>query len=159
MCTQFLYEIPANTSTRIMLASIRNLGACPCPRCLIPLSRAHNLGMVRDRTQRVTMVRVDDGSRQGKVKTARRLIYEKHYQINGTAIENLLKDQSLVPTAVCHLYFVFLPTHHLTECFLGEAISAWFQFLLDLPSRFNARLRIGRLAVALHPSIADTSGC
>jgi hypothetical protein len=57
--------------------------------------------MVRDMSQRVTMARVDDVSRQGKVHAARRLIYEKKYLINGAAIEDLLKDQSLVPTSVC----------------------------------------------------------
>jgi hypothetical protein len=57
--------------------------------------------MVRDMSQRVTMARVDDASRQGKVYAARRLIYEKKYLVNGAAIEGLLKDQSLVPTSVC----------------------------------------------------------
>jgi hypothetical protein len=86
--------------TRVLLASIRNLGACPCPRCLIPISRAHKFGMACDITQRVTMARVDDKSRQNKVYAARRLIYEKQYRINGTAIEKLLKDESLVPNTV-----------------------------------------------------------
>jgi uncharacterized MAPEG superfamily protein len=62
--------------------------------------------MARDMTQRVTMARVDDGSRQGKVYAARRLIYQKQYLINRAAIESLLKDQSLVPTAV------YLSSHH-----------------------------------------------
>jgi hypothetical protein len=61
--------------------------------------------MARDMTQRVMMARVDDGSHQGKVYAARRLIYQKQYLINGAAIENLLKDQLLVPTAV-------LPSSH-----------------------------------------------
>ena len=94
---------------RILLASIRNLGACPCPRCLIPLSRVHNLGMIRDMSQRVTMARVDDNSRQGKVYAARRLMYEKQYRVNGAAIESLLKDQSLVPTSVRVLLIRFVP--------------------------------------------------
>ena len=97
----FLPWIHTDLLARILLASIRNLGACPCPRCLVPLSRAHNLGMARDMSQRVTMARVDDASRRGRVYAARRLIYEKKYRINGAAIEDLLKDQSLVPTSVC----------------------------------------------------------
>jgi hypothetical protein len=56
--------------------------------------------MIRDMSQRVTMARVDDASRRGKVYAARRLIYEKQYRVNGAAIESLLKDQSLVPTSV-----------------------------------------------------------
>ena len=85
---------------RILIASIRNLGACPCPRCLIPLNRVHNLGMSRDMIQRRTLARVDDINRRYKVLAARRVIYEKHYQINSAAVEGLLRDESLVPTLV-----------------------------------------------------------
>jgi hypothetical protein len=77
--------------------------------------------MARDMTQRGTMARVDDASRQGKVYAARRLIYEKQYRINGVAIEDLLKEQSLVPTAVCLLYPSYFPSSPLNqsiECFL-----------------------------------------
>ena len=56
--------------------------------------------MARDMAQRVTLARIDNVPRQNKVVAARRLIYEKQYQINSAAVEDLLKDQSLVPTAV-----------------------------------------------------------
>ena len=85
---------------RILLASIRNLGLCPCPHCFIPLSRVHHIGMRRDMTQRVSLARIDDAQRQVKVTTARRLIYEKQHRINSAAIENLLKEESWVPTLV-----------------------------------------------------------
>lgn len=85
---------------RILIASIRNLGKCPCPRCLIPLSHVHNLGMARDRAQRVTMARVDDSQRRNLVSAARKFIYEKNLQVNSSAVENLLRGMSLVPTAV-----------------------------------------------------------
>jgi hypothetical protein len=85
---------------RILLASIRNLGCCPCPRCLIPLSRAHQFGMARDKRQRLTLARIDNKHCQAMVAAARRLIYNKHTQVNGAAIENLLKEESLVPTLV-----------------------------------------------------------
>ena len=100
---------------RILLASIRNLGACPCPRCLIPLSRVHNLGMARDIAQRTTLARIDDNSRCGKVVAARRLIYEKQYQVNSAAVEVLLKDQSLVPTTVGAHAIYKTPTHSNTR--------------------------------------------
>ena len=57
--------------------------------------------MTRDTTQWLTMARIDNATRRNKVYAARRLIYEKQYRVNATAIEDLLKDQSLVPTAVC----------------------------------------------------------
>ena len=85
---------------RILIASIRNLGRCPCPRCLIPLDLVHNLGMTRDMTQQISKARVDNSERQGKVSAARRLIYERNMQVNSAAVEELLRDWSGVPTAV-----------------------------------------------------------
>jgi hypothetical protein len=57
--------------------------------------------MIRDMMQWVAMARIDNNARQGKIKAARRLIYEKDYIVTSAAIEGLLKDESLVPTAVC----------------------------------------------------------
>jgi hypothetical protein len=45
---------------RIFLAGIRDLGHCPCPRCLIPSSAVPNMGKVRDMKQRKMLARVDD---------------------------------------------------------------------------------------------------
>jgi hypothetical protein len=50
--------------------------------------------------QRVSLACVDNPSRQSKVFAARRLIYEKHYQVDSAGVEGLLKEQSLVPTSV-----------------------------------------------------------
>jgi len=92
------------------------------------MSRVHNLGMVRDMAQRKTLARIDDDSRRGKVAVARRLIYEKQYQVDSAAVEGLLKDQSLVPTtvsvwAVCDNRDLLMAT---PERILGIAISTWF---------------------------------
>lgn len=84
-----------------MLASIRNLGNCPCPRCLIPLAQTHNMGMHHDKEERMACARVDNKIRQKKVADARKLIYEKNYAVDSKQVENLLKEESLVPTDVC----------------------------------------------------------
>jgi hypothetical protein len=89
-----------NTSYRVIIASIRNLGRCPCPRCLIPLDRAANMGMQRDMTQRKNLARIDDANRRDRVKAAREHIYEKSNGINSKGVENLLQETSLVPTTV-----------------------------------------------------------
>lgn len=95
---------------RVILASIRNLGDCPCPRCLVPISLAHNFGTSEDIQQRIDTARVDDQSRQKKISKARKLIYGKfggkkntNYGVNSAAVERLLKEQSLVPTEACSL--------------------------------------------------------
>jgi hypothetical protein len=51
-------------------------------------------------TQRETLARVDDANRRGRVAAARKSIYEKNYAVNSSAVEKLLKVDSLVPTAV-----------------------------------------------------------
>jgi hypothetical protein len=54
------------------------------------------------------LARVDDNSRRAKVESARRLIYEKGYAVDGKAVDGLLQAQSLVPTkvsATCYIFF------------------------------------------------------
>lgn len=88
------------------MVGIKNRGCCPCPRCLIPLVRVHNLGMVRDMMQRRTMARMDDMQRRSRIAAARQLIYEKNMQVDCTAVKRLLHEMSLVPNAVSNLTFV-----------------------------------------------------
>ena len=85
---------------RVLLASIRDKGRCPCPHCLMPLKKVHNLGTTSDMKQRQTLARVDDNSRRNKIKEARTIIYDKIYAVDNEAVENLLKEQSLVATNV-----------------------------------------------------------
>jgi hypothetical protein len=86
---------------RILIAGIRNLGHCPCPRCLIPIDRVANMGKPRDMMQRKTLARVDNMTRRNRVASARECIYERNYAVDSAAVQNLLKEDSLVPTAVC----------------------------------------------------------
>jgi hypothetical protein len=87
---------------RILLAGIRNLGLCPCPRCLVHLSKTHDIGTARDKAIRRSSLRVDDAKRRSLVSSARRIIY-KGYAVKSAAVEDLLKSSSLVPNKVrCH---------------------------------------------------------
>jgi Plavaka transposase len=88
------------TKHRIILAGIRDLGCCPCPRCLVQLTNAPNMGQVRDMKQRRLLARVDDEITRDKVNLARDFIYNRHYVVNSKAVEYILKAQSLVPTLV-----------------------------------------------------------
>jgi hypothetical protein len=56
--------------------------------------------MVQDTAQRVVLSRVDSNHRRGKVMACRDLIYDKNYQVDGSAIEKLLQKTSLVPNMV-----------------------------------------------------------
>ena len=44
--------------------------------------------------------RCDNKDQRDKVVAARQLIYEKHYAVHNFHVEELLKDESLVPTLV-----------------------------------------------------------
>src|ERR1700676_4664332 len=103
---------------RILIASIHNLGRCPCPRCLIPLDRVANIGMRRDMTQRRTLTRIDDVKWRNLVEKAREKIYEKGYVVDSRAVEDFLQEHSLVPTAVCAFFSMMIDfnTHTLLEC-------------------------------------------
>jgi hypothetical protein len=58
------------------------------------------MGMARDMIQRETMARVDNDQRRYSVNAARRVIYEKNFLVNSSGVENILRETSLVPTAV-----------------------------------------------------------
>ena len=85
-----------NYSTRVLLATIRDKGLCPCPRCLTPKTKLDLMGRHNDSTLRKTLrIYMRD-----LVSMARSFIYEKALPITGVAVEETLKPMSLVPTLV-----------------------------------------------------------
>ncbi|KAJ7732533.1 hypothetical protein B0H16DRAFT_1770162 [Mycena metata] len=90
-----LFTYSADYPEKVLLATIRDGGGCPCPRCMIPKSEVHLMGSARDMTARVKKARKYLG---GLVNSARRLIYGFAYGIGSTKIEDLLKESSSVPT-------------------------------------------------------------
>jgi hypothetical protein len=50
--------------------------------------------------QRKTLLRVDDNHRRNNVIAARRIIYDKQYQVNSAAVERMLQKESWVPNVV-----------------------------------------------------------
>ena len=82
------------------MATIRNLGHCPCPRCTTPLSRVHLLGTKNDRQARTSLARVDDNQYRSRLSTARQAIYKQNYDVDSAAVARMLKPWSLVPTSV-----------------------------------------------------------
>ena len=70
------------------------------------LGRVPNMGMPRDMAQRMSLARVDDTKRRSRIRAAREAIYAKNHTIDSKAVENLLREDSLVPTAVCGSAFL-----------------------------------------------------
>ena len=89
------------------------------------------------------MARHDNPIRQSKIRSARRLIIQKGCLVDGTAVETLLKPESLVPTAVRNLSLclVFLDQLVLQNAFSDKLAPLGFNlfsmFLVDLMHDFE----------------------
>lgn len=96
---------------RVLLATIKYLGGCPCPRCLITKAQIPEMGTKYDMRRRhdPSNIRVDDSWLRRKIEMTRKWIFELGYLVHGTAVEAILKPHSLVPTRVSFLLtFVYL---------------------------------------------------
>lgn len=82
---------------RVLLATIRDQGLCPCPRCTVPKSLLDRLATKSDLKSRVNDIRV---YLRQRILDARTFIYKMALPITGVAVENILKPTSLVPTMV-----------------------------------------------------------
>lgn len=86
---------------RVLLATIRNLGSCPCPRCLIPKQRIPEIGVKRDDTNRKSTQRTAKESGLGFwITLVRDLIYKMGKGVKSAFVERILAPESLAPTAV-----------------------------------------------------------
>ncbi|PBK93718.1 hypothetical protein ARMGADRAFT_1046004 [Armillaria gallica] len=69
-----IFTYSADYPEKVLIATIRDMGGCPCPGCTVTKAKIRG------------------------VAEARKLIYEQGYAINSEKVENLLKATSLVPT-------------------------------------------------------------
>ncbi|KIJ58068.1 hypothetical protein HYDPIDRAFT_103322 [Hydnomerulius pinastri MD-312] len=84
----------------ILLACIKFLGECPCPRCHVKKADIPNMGTKSDMNTREQKPRVDTKDRQIKVSKARKYIFKHGVGINSKRVKNILQGESLVPTHV-----------------------------------------------------------
>jgi hypothetical protein len=63
------------------------------------------MGMRCDMAQCMSLARVDNLEWRRRIKVAQEIIYLKNYGTNSKAVEDLLRQDSLVPTAVS-VYFL-----------------------------------------------------
>ncbi|KAF8143601.1 hypothetical protein K438DRAFT_1993739 [Mycena galopus ATCC 62051] len=89
------FTYSADYPEKVLLATIRDGGICPCPRCLTPKSKLPFMGHLRDLAARADQARKYLGD---KVKIARRHIYRSASGIGSAPVELLLKETSSVPT-------------------------------------------------------------
>ena len=87
-------------SPRVLIALIRNQGNRPCPCCLVPKTQLQNLGLKRDMALRTSQARIDNHRYRSKVASARAIIYDQKFAVQSQAVEDLLKEDSLVANQV-----------------------------------------------------------
>ncbi|KAI0309196.1 hypothetical protein OF83DRAFT_1089234 [Amylostereum chailletii] len=93
-----LFTYSADYPEKVLVATIRDKGGCPCPQCLIRFDDIPGLGTPQDSQTRKETARHDDEARRKAIEAARSLIYDDGYVVNSKHVENLLKPTSLVPT-------------------------------------------------------------
>lgn len=92
-------DVALTTIHRVLLACIRFLAKCPCPRCYIKKEDIPGLGTVLDKRRRDN-IRLDNATIQADIEIARILIYLQGYSVNSQRVESLLKERSLQPVQV-----------------------------------------------------------
>ena len=107
--SQLYFSIPTlapnySKSHRILLASIKSLGLCLCPQCKVQKPQVPKLGMKRDNTWHEREER-DSTTVSYKVRTEAALdaIYKQGRAVHGTVVQELLGNESTVPTTVSQL--------------------------------------------------------
>ena len=116
------------TFNRVLLACVRSLGACPCPRCFIRKEHISGLGTKVD-GQRRAKLRKSNQRYQDKIETARKIIYEKGYVVNSKAVDDVIGSESFTPTRVSQAGCLY--KHPLTIISQSAFISALSQFGLN----------------------------
>ncbi|RXW11204.1 hypothetical protein EST38_g14651, partial [Candolleomyces aberdarensis] len=81
---------------RVLIATIKNRGDCPCVRCLVQKKNLSQMGTLEDMAFRTNHPRVDDAERQGRVEKARGVI-QGGAAVNGKPVMRELKNAE-VPT-------------------------------------------------------------
>ncbi|KXN86458.1 hypothetical protein AN958_10073 [Leucoagaricus sp. SymC.cos] len=100
-----IFSYSADYPEKVLLATIRDKGLFPCPRCLISKSALHSLGLKDDtntRTQGFCSYFAE------KIANARHAIYNHGYAIRSVVVEAILKPFSLVPTKTLFTHLIRL---------------------------------------------------
>ncbi|KAJ7191279.1 hypothetical protein GGX14DRAFT_579131 [Mycena pura] len=106
----WIYLYGADYPERVLLATVRNMGGCPCPRCFIKKLQIAETGMKRDMQRRQNIRKVDHWW-LAQIEKARTGIFNRGLGVNSAFVEALLKDNSWVPTrnAFAKWQIMFVP--------------------------------------------------
>jgi hypothetical protein len=97
VCYFSYFHRRTNLCLRVLIATIKDMGSCPCPRCLLPKVSFDLLGLFRDMQDRLANLRTYCLE---SVTKARDLIYNRGNTVNGSKVQATLGEGSWVPTVV-----------------------------------------------------------
>jgi hypothetical protein len=107
---------------RVLIATVRSRGICPCPRCLVAKVDLHKVGQIRDSQNRLSNARHYMGD---VIRRARDFIYKLGLNVAGAAVERLLFAHSWVPTLVRLAVFLSFPHSHLKQNTFAEKLGPY----------------------------------
>lgn len=82
---------------RVLIATIKSLGRCPCPCCFVHKDQIGDLGTAND-TKCHENICTDNQEHQEKVETACKGIFQKGWAVASKVFDTLLGMTSIVPT-------------------------------------------------------------
>lgn len=85
---------------RTLIATIKDKGRCPCPRCIVATDNLQFMGQEGDSAFRKEHARENNSEYQALVHDAREAIYSRGYVVNSEALHEAFRAQSWVPTIV-----------------------------------------------------------
>ncbi|KZP03324.1 hypothetical protein FIBSPDRAFT_1055351 [Athelia psychrophila] len=143
-----LLTYSADYPEKVLLASIKYLGRCPCPRCLVEKKQIPEMGTIRDMKRRERLARVDTAHLQHDVNRAREYMFQNGVPATGASVEGKLGATSRVPTR--NAFSLLL---------LALGINFYLLFVVDLLHEFElgvAKAVITHLIRIMYALAGDT---
>jgi hypothetical protein len=95
---KFIFHQCANLCCRVLIATIKDMGSCPCPRCFLPkASFGLLLRDIRDRVANLRFYCLES------ITKARDFIYNEGNTVDGSKVQATLGEGSWVPIVVSAL--------------------------------------------------------
>ncbi|KIK34857.1 hypothetical protein CY34DRAFT_17433 [Suillus luteus UH-Slu-Lm8-n1] len=86
-----IFTYSADYPEKVLIATIKDMGLCPCPRCLTPKRLFNVLGLARDMRRRITNLRAYVMT---NVIKAREFIYTSGNTVDGAKVDHTLGEGS-----------------------------------------------------------------
>ncbi len=95
-----IFTYSADYPEKVLLATMRYLATCPCPRCFVRKTDIATMGTKTDLKRREKNARLDNEERRRVIKMTRRWIYENGLPLTSKHFDGVLGIRSWVPVRV-----------------------------------------------------------